>query len=103
MPDKSAKDEVIEYHAPKAVSLPRPSADSPLINLKPVVSSTLVQQMATINLSNTNGNKLSNSDNIPIGTVCKNSGCKQVILFCVLLDIFQIVLKLNNNFCLKIF
>jgi len=96
VPDKSAKDEVIEYHAPKAVSLPRPSANSPLINLKPVVSPTLAQQMAAINLSNTNGNKTSSSDDIPIGTVCKNNGCKQVISFCVLLNI--VPNSVNSNF-----
>lgn len=78
MPDKDTKDEVIEYHAPKPVSLPRPSADLPLKNIKPTISSSLEQQLAATSISNANGNGTISSTEIPIGTMCKNNGCKQV-------------------------
>lgn len=78
MPQKIAKDEVIEYHAPKPVSLPRPPANSPLKNIIPTISSSLEQQMAAASISKTNGNETDKAADIPIGTMCKNNGCKQV-------------------------
>jgi len=80
VPDKDTKDEIIEYHAPKPESLPRPSADLPLTRMKPTVSPTLVQQISAISISNSNGNPRSDFTDIPVGTMCKNNGCKQVIL-----------------------
>ncbi|XP_060841453.1 cysteine and histidine-rich domain-containing protein morgana [Rhopalosiphum padi] len=77
VPDKDTKDDIIEYHAPKPVSLPRPSANLPLENIKPTISSTLVQQMASTTISNTNGNETNSLTDISIGTMCKNNGCKQ--------------------------
>lgn len=78
MPDKNTKDEVIEYHAPRPLSLPRPSADIPLKTMQPTISSALSQLMATPPVSNVNGNNANGSIDIPIGTMCKNNGCKQV-------------------------
>jgi len=83
VPDKNIKEDVIEYHAPKPISLPRPSANLPLKSIKPNIASTLIQQMAATTISNTNGNKLNNTD-ISIGTMCKNNGCKQVLSIYVL-------------------
>lgn len=80
MPEKIAKDEVIEYHAPKPISMQRPPANSPLINIIPTISSSLEQQMAAASISKTNGNETNNATDIPIGTMCKNNGCKQVLL-----------------------
>ncbi|KAF0771787.1 cysteine and histidine-rich domain-containing protein [Aphis craccivora] len=77
VPDKNIKDDVIEYHAPKQVSLPRPSASLPLENIKPTISSTLIQQMASTTISNTNGKEANSLTDISIGTMCKNNGCKQ--------------------------
>lgn len=77
VPDQHTKDDIFVYHAPKYVSLPRPSADLPLKTLKPIISSTLVQQMAAINLNSANGNNTSSLTEIPTGTMCKNKGCKQ--------------------------
>lgn len=85
MADQNSKDDVFVYHAPKYVSLPRPSADLPLKTLKPIISSTLVQQMSAISLNSTNGNNISSLSEIPIGTMCKNKGCKQVLLINVFL------------------
>lgn len=84
VPDKNIKDDVIEYHAPKQVSLPRPSASLPLENIKPTISSTLIQQMASTTISNTNGKEANSLTDISIGTMCKNNGCKQVLLIYVL-------------------
>jgi len=91
VPDKNIKDEIIEYHAPKPVSLPRPSADLPLTSMKPTISSTLVQQMSAISVSNSNGNLKSDFTAIPVGTMCKNNGCKQVT------NSISILLKIFNN------
>ncbi|XP_060879474.1 cysteine and histidine-rich domain-containing protein morgana-like [Metopolophium dirhodum] len=77
VPDKESKVDVIEYHAPKSVSLPRPSSNLPLINIKPTISSIHLQQMTASAISNTNGNETNSSTDIPIGTMCKNNGCKQ--------------------------
>lgn len=85
MPDKDTKDKIIEYHAPQPVSLPRPSIDVPMKSLKPTISSTLVQQMAAASINNGNGNDTNSSTDIPIGTMCKNGGCKQVLLIYFLL------------------
>jgi len=84
VPDKDSKDDVIEYHAPKPVSLPRPSANLPLINIKPTISSTHLQQMTATSISNTNGNEANSKTDISIGTMCKNNGCKQVLSIYVL-------------------
>lgn len=80
VPDKDDKADVIEYHAPKPVSLPRPSADLPLINIKPAISSALLQQIAAASISNTNEKETNSLTEIAIGTMCKNNGCKQVLL-----------------------
>jgi len=87
VPDKIAKDEIIEYHAPEPISLPRPSTNSPLICMKPIISSNLIKEMAAINLNSTNGYDMGNIGDIPIGTMCKNNGCKQVLLIIALLII----------------
>lgn len=89
MPDKETKDEIIEYHAPKVVSLPRPSADSPLVTMKPTISSSLVQQMAATNLNSSNENDANGLSGVPIGTMCKNNGCKQVLLNYIIFKIIQ--------------
>ncbi|XP_060872987.1 cysteine and histidine-rich domain-containing protein morgana-like [Metopolophium dirhodum] len=85
-PKEPEKLDVIEYQAPKPVSLPRPSANLPLINIKPVISSTYLQQRTATSINNSNGKSLTD---ISIGTMCKNNGCKQAyegagkgIIFC---------------------
>lgn len=66
------------YHAPKPVSLERPSADLPLKSIKPTISSTLEQQISSLNVSNENGKDQSTLSEVTIGTMCKNNGCKEV-------------------------
>ncbi|VVC46304.1 Hypothetical protein CINCED_3A001389 [Cinara cedri] len=77
VPDKNTIDEIIEYQAPKPILLPRPPAHLPLKNIIPKISSTLVQQLAATSISSTNGTDSNDSTDIPVGTMCKNSGCKQ--------------------------
>lgn len=80
VPEKENKEEIIEYHAPKPVSLPRPSSDLPLKKIKPTISSILEQQIAAITINNSNRKDESITPEIEIGTMCKNSGCKQVLI-----------------------
>lgn len=96
VPDKDSKDDVIEYHAPKPVSLPRPSANLPLTNIKPTISSALLQQMTATYISNTNGNDTNSLTDISIGTMCKNNGCKQVLLIYILFSKFINIVSINN-------
>lgn len=85
MPDETTKDVIIEYHAPKQVSLSRPPTDIPMKSLKPTISTTLVQQMAATTISKTNGNDTNSLTDVPIGTMCKNGGCKQVSFIYILI------------------
>ncbi|GLH11776.1 Cysteine and histidine-rich domain-containing protein [Gryllus bimaculatus] len=78
--DKSKADEVIEYKAPEPLvreALERPSFDSPLMTLKVDVSPALAQQVQSLKLGS-NSQETPVSSEIPIGTPCKNGGCKQV-------------------------
>lgn len=77
MPDKNTQSKVIEYHAPKPETLPRPSADLPLIRIKPHVSPLLQSRTSTDLRSDEIS---SDSTDVQIGTMCKNGGCKEVIL-----------------------
>ncbi|XP_050436241.1 cysteine and histidine-rich domain-containing protein morgana [Adelges cooleyi] len=77
VPDKDTKDDVIEYHAPKPVSLPRPPADSPMTCLKPTVSPNLLQQISALNVGSSNASDSTDLTDVPVGTMCKNNGCKQ--------------------------
>ncbi|XP_069697977.1 cysteine and histidine-rich domain-containing protein morgana isoform X2 [Periplaneta americana] len=77
--DKSKSDEVIEYKAPQPTVvevLERPSFETALVQLKVEVSPTLTQQVKSLTktVSSPVGN---DSVEIPIGTSCKNGGCKQ--------------------------
>lgn len=85
MPDEATKDVIIEYHAPKQVSLSRPPSDIPMKSLKPTISTTLVQQMVATSIIKTNGSDTSSLTDIPIGTMCKNGGCKQVSFIYILM------------------
>lgn len=79
MPDKDSKDKVIEYHAPKPISLPRPQDDLPFKSLKPTISPVLLLQTMNVNtIQDKNDNNADNLATVSIGTMCKNSGCKQV-------------------------
>ncbi|XP_014276642.1 cysteine and histidine-rich domain-containing protein morgana [Halyomorpha halys] len=82
--DKSLADEVIEVKAPAPVvnKIKRPPFETPLVVLKPVVSPAL--RDVILNLSSntkdceTNDEDKENSQNIPLGTTCKNNSCKVV-------------------------
>lgn len=63
----------------------RPSTDMPIKRLKPTISTALVQQMAAASISKKNENDNSSLTDIPIGTMCKNGGCKQVSFIYILL------------------
>ncbi|KAK9506189.1 hypothetical protein O3M35_008170 [Rhynocoris fuscipes] len=79
--DKSiSENEVIEYTALKPIvaSLERPPFDTPLIDLKLEVSSSLKEQLKSLKNSEEDKdseNGLSDKE-IPIGTQCKNNSCK---------------------------
>jgi len=93
-PKDPDKHDIIEYQAPKPVSLPRPSANLPLINIKPAISSTYSQQRTATSINNYNGNSLTD---ISIGTMCKNNGCKQVLSIYVLFN-KHCLYSQNQNF-----
>uniref|UniRef100_A0A1B6GUF1 CHORD domain-containing protein n=1 Tax=Cuerna arida TaxID=1464854 RepID=A0A1B6GUF1_9HEMI len=80
--DKSKADEVIEYRAPKPITEVadiRPSFDSPLTTVTPAVSDVLRKQVASCNQNSTNTIKAYDGQgDVPIGTACKNNGCKQI-------------------------
>lgn len=78
--DKSKADEIIEYKAPKELvreSLERPPYESKLVSLKVDVAPALVQQVQSLEIG-CNSSNLDSTSDIPIGTTCKNGGCKQV-------------------------
>jgi len=79
MPKEPKKLDVIAYEAPKPVLLPRPSANLPLVNIKPTISSTYLQQRTSTSINNSNGSDTNSLIDISIGTMCKNNGCKQVL------------------------
>ncbi|XP_050533725.1 cysteine and histidine-rich domain-containing protein morgana [Daktulosphaira vitifoliae] len=77
VPEKNAKEEIFEYHAPKPILLTRPPVGSSMISLIPIISPNLLQQMALVSIDDSNENDSVNSKDIIIGTMCKNNGCKQ--------------------------
>ncbi|NXQ15480.1 CHRD1 protein, partial [Peucedramus taeniatus] len=65
--------------APKPLeTIKRPSPDEPMINLQLKVSASLKQALDKLKLSSENeGKKEEDSDEIKIGTACKNAGCSK--------------------------
>ncbi|XP_067011194.1 cysteine and histidine-rich domain-containing protein morgana [Anabrus simplex] len=79
--DKSKADEVIEYKAPEPTpkALTRPSFDTPLTELKPEIAPGLSQQAESLQKADDCiAQDSSVSTAIPVGTSCKNNGCKEV-------------------------
>ncbi|XP_059564153.1 cysteine and histidine-rich domain-containing protein 1 isoform X4 [Myotis daubentonii] len=68
--------------APKPVeAIKRPSPDEPMTNLELKVSASLKQALDKLKLSSGNEkNKEEDSDEIKIGTSCKNGGCTKVFI-----------------------
>ncbi|XP_078077932.1 cysteine and histidine-rich domain-containing protein 1-like isoform X2 [Mustelus asterias] len=60
----------------------RPSPDTPLVRLEQKVSSSLKQSLEKLKLTADNGptNKEEDSDEIKVGTTCKNAGCNKTFL-----------------------
>ncbi|KAF2982434.1 hypothetical protein EK904_014888 [Melospiza melodia maxima] len=65
--------------APKPLeTIKRPSPDEPMTNLQLKVSASLKQALDKLKLSSENeGRKEEDSDEIKIGTACKNAGCSK--------------------------
>ncbi|NXE59181.1 CHRD1 protein, partial [Calcarius ornatus] len=65
--------------APKPLeTIKRPSPDEPMTNLQLKVSASLKQALDKLKLSSENeGRKEEDSDEIKIGTTCKNAGCSK--------------------------
>lgn len=80
--DKTKSDEVIEYVAPRPPETPaleRPPFDTPLVVMKPIVSSGLRDQVAKLVKSSEEvKSAYDGTGQVPVGTNCKNNGCKQV-------------------------
>lgn len=74
--DQSKKDEVIVVKPPTPSSLERPPFDSPLTELKPSVAASLKQQLEGLVKLESSANEDSGDGVPPIGTSCKNGGCK---------------------------
>ncbi|KAK9884774.1 hypothetical protein WA026_009004 [Henosepilachna vigintioctopunctata] len=68
------KTEVIEVKPIKPSHLPRPPFDTPLISMKPEIAPSLKQQVNNRQIPL----ETSNSNEIEIGTTCKNGGCKAI-------------------------
>lgn len=73
--DKSKIDEIIEVVAKPLnnVSLKRPPFDTPQLQLSPTISSTLLEQIKGLTISNIDK---SIDSKIQIGQSCKNNSCK---------------------------
>ncbi|CAG2057053.1 unnamed protein product, partial [Timema podura] len=78
--DKTEADKVIEVKAPRvplAQSLERPAFTTPLVQLKPEVSSVLAEQVKALVKPSQNNQRETLADlEIPLGTNCKNNSCK---------------------------
>nr|CAD7441719.1 unnamed protein product [Timema bartmani] len=78
--DKTEADKVIEAKAPRvplAQSLERPAFTTPLVQLKPEVSSVLKEQVKALVKPSQNNQRDTLADlEIPLGTNCKNNSCK---------------------------
>nr|CAD7413437.1 unnamed protein product [Timema poppensis] len=78
--DKSEVNKVIEVKTPReplAQSLVRPAFTTPLVQLKPEVSSVLEEQVKALVKPSQNNQRDSLADlEIPLGTNCKNNSCK---------------------------
>ncbi|KAJ8869280.1 hypothetical protein PR048_030852 [Dryococelus australis] len=77
--DESKVSEVIKVKAPARPTpepLERPSFDTPLHQLQPVISSVLQQQLENLVLSSRTQEDVAEDGAIPSGTNCKNNSCK---------------------------
>nr|CAD7266687.1 unnamed protein product [Timema shepardi] len=78
--DKSEVNKVIEVKTPReplAQSLVRPAFTTPLVQLKPEVSSVLEEQVKALVKPSQNNQRETLADlEIPLGTNCKNNSCK---------------------------
>nr|CAD7402949.1 unnamed protein product [Timema cristinae] len=78
--DKSEVNKVIEVKTarePLAQSLERPAFTTPLVQLKPEVSSVLEEQVKALVKPSQNNQRDTRADlEIPLGTNCKNNSCK---------------------------
>lgn len=71
---QSLPDEVVVVKPAVAPQMIRPSYDTPLTNLIPILTSS-VKQMVGSDVNNTD-NASNVNEGVAIGTPCKNSGCK---------------------------
>ncbi|XP_046391958.1 cysteine and histidine-rich domain-containing protein morgana [Ischnura elegans] len=76
--DKSKADEVIEYKAPQPLmrpSLKRPPLDAPLVELKPDVIAPSLKPTEVVSAASPQ--KAVANNELKIGMLCKNRGCKK--------------------------
>ncbi|KAF1605016.1 Cysteine and histidine-rich domain-containing protein 1, partial [Eudyptes chrysolophus] len=87
--------------APKPLeTIKRPSPDEPMTNLQLKVSASLKQALDKLKLSSENEEKKEeDSDEIKIGTACKNAGCSKVIISIPLHSGFQLLLFAAHAAC----
>lgn len=81
--DKSTANEIIEVQIKEKVipEIKRPPFDTPLVRLKPEVSTSLKESLAAMKISGDGDNgkvNVEDPENIPLGTACKNNSCKEV-------------------------
>lgn len=74
--DKSKADEVIVVRPPVQESLPRPPLTTPLTTLKTEISPSVKQLLETLQKSDDSSEQIVGDGTPPIGTTCKNGGCK---------------------------
>ncbi|XP_037954901.1 cysteine and histidine-rich domain-containing protein-like [Teleopsis dalmanni] len=75
--ETSDKDEVIEVRAPIKAAMPRPPIETTMSKIEPIVAATLKEAIDNRSKSKTQVDEKKLADGeIPVGTACKNSGCK---------------------------
>lgn len=74
--DKATAHEVIEVRPPVKESLERPPLNTPLVEVKPDIAPSLKQQLESLEKVNSSDDQVLDNALPPVGTSCKNGGCK---------------------------